>query len=113
MNRRAYPSDVSDEEWALVLPYLTLAPLEAPQRKYDLREVFNALRWLVRTGAQWDYLPHDFPPPPIVQAQAYRWMNRGVFEDLVHDLRMTLRMLQGKAAHPSAARVSNTSPDSQ
>lgn len=103
MNRRAYPSDVRDEEWALVLPYLTLAPLEAPQRKYDLREVFNALRWMVRTGAQWDYLPHDFPPPHIVQAQAYRWMNRGVFEDLVHDLRMTLRMLQGKAAHPSAA----------
>ncbi len=103
MNRRAYPSDVSDEEWALVLPYLTLAPLEAPQRKYDLREVFNALRWMVRTGAQWDYLPHDFPPPHIVQAQAYRWMNRGVFEDLVHNLRMTLRMLQGKAAHPSAA----------
>lgn len=62
MNRRTYPSDVSDEEWALVLPYLTLAPLEAPQRKYDLREVFNALRWMVRTGAQWDYLPHDFPP---------------------------------------------------
>lgn len=63
MNRRAYPSDVRDEEWALVLPYLTLTPLEAPQRKYDLREVFNALRWMVRTGAQWDYLPHDFPPP--------------------------------------------------
>ncbi|GIW28185.1 MAG: hypothetical protein KatS3mg070_1548 [Meiothermus sp.] len=57
-------------------------PAEAPQRKYDLREVFNALRWMVRTGAQWDYLPHDFPPPHIVQAQAYRWMNRGVFEDL-------------------------------
>ncbi|WP_036199572.1 IS5 family transposase [Meiothermus ruber] len=103
MTRRAYPSDVRDEEWALVLPYLTRAPLEAPQRKYDLREVFNALRWMVRTGAQWDYLPHDFPPPHSVQAQAYRWMNRGVFEDLVHDLRMTLRRLQGKAPHPSAA----------
>jgi len=49
MNRRAYPSDVSDEEWALVLPYLTLAPLEAPQRKYGLREVF-ILR-LVRYGS--------------------------------------------------------------
>ncbi|WP_052125969.1 IS5 family transposase [Meiothermus ruber] len=87
----------------MVLPYLTLAPREAPQRKYDLREVSNPLRWMVRTGAQWDYLPHDCPPPHIVQAQAYRWMNRGVCEDLVHDLRMTLRMLQGRAAHPSAA----------
>jgi len=103
MNRRPYPSDVSDEEWALILPYLSLAPLDASQRKYDLREVFNALRWLVRTGAQWAYLPHDFPPPQIVQAQAYRWMRRGVFEDLVHDLRMTLRRLQGKDPQPSAA----------
>jgi len=62
--RKPYPSDVSDEEWAFVMPYLTLLPLDAKQRKYDLREVFNALRWLVRTGAQWEYLPHDFPPPP-------------------------------------------------
>jgi len=47
----------------MVLPYLVLAPPDAPQRKYDLREVFNALRWMVRTGAQREYLPHDFPPP--------------------------------------------------
>lgn len=70
MNRRPYPTDVGDEEWALILPYLSLAPLDASQRKHDLREVFNALRWPVRT-------PHDFPPPQIVQAQAYRWMWRG------------------------------------
>ncbi|MER3489398.1 MAG: hypothetical protein C4328_05805 [Meiothermus sp.] len=50
-----YPSDVRDEEWALVLPYLTLAPLEAPQPKYDLREVRGTLRWMVRTGAQWSF----------------------------------------------------------
>jgi len=108
--RKPYPSDVSDEalfrgvsrvEWAFVMPYLTLLPLDARQRKYDLREVFNALRWLVRTGAQWEYLPHDFPPPQIVSEQARRWMNRGVFEDLVHDLRETLRLLQGRAAQPS------------
>ena len=62
MERRAYPSDVSDEEWHFVLPYLTLMREDAPQRRHDLREVFNALRWVVRTGAQWDYLPHEFPP---------------------------------------------------
>ena len=55
--RKPYPSDVSDQEWAFVMPYLTLLPLDAKQRKYDLQEVFNALRWLVRTGAQWEYLP--------------------------------------------------------
>lgn len=50
MERKAYPSDVSDEEWALVAPYLTLMTEGAPQREYSLREVFNGLRWLVRTG---------------------------------------------------------------
>jgi len=80
MNRRPYPSDVSDEEWAFVMPYLTLLPLDASQRKYDLREVFNALRWLVKTGAQWEYLPHDFPPPHIVREQARRWMERGCWK---------------------------------
>ena len=53
MTRKTYPSDVTDEEWQLVLPYLTLVPLDAPQREHDLREVFNALRWMIRTGAQW------------------------------------------------------------
>jgi len=51
MDRKAYPSDVSDEEWALVAPYLTLMTEDAPQRDYPLREVFNGLRWIVRTGA--------------------------------------------------------------
>ena len=59
--RKPYPSDVSDEEWAFVTPYLSLQSDQALQRKYDLREVYNGLRWLVRTGAQWRMLPHDFP----------------------------------------------------
>ena len=57
MARKPYPSDVSDDEWSFVAPYLTLMTEEAPQRQYDLREVFNGLRWIVRTGAQslgWD-----------------------------------------------------------
>ena len=62
MTRKTYPSDVTDEEWQLILPYLTLVPLDAPQREHDLREVFNALRWMIRTGAQWRYIPHEFPP---------------------------------------------------
>lgn len=61
-----YPSDVSDEEWAFVAPYLTLLPADASQRKYPLREVFNGLRYLVKTGAHWRMLPHDLPPWPTV-----------------------------------------------
>jgi len=98
------------------MPYLMRMPPEAQQRKYDLREVFNALRWLVKTGAQWKYLPHDFPPPQTVSQQAQRWMRRGVFEDLVHDLRETLRQLEGRKAQPSAAiydsRTLQSSPES-
>ncbi len=59
--RTPYPSDVSDEEWHFVAPYLTLVREDAPQRRHDRREVFKGLRWLVRTGAEWRMLPHDFP----------------------------------------------------
>ena len=59
-----YPSDVSDEEWSFVAPYLTLCRLDSEQRQHDLRAVFNALRWLVRTGASWRMMPHDFPRGP-------------------------------------------------
>lgn len=63
MERAAYPSDVSADEWALVAPYLTLMTEDAPQRDYPLRAVFNGARWCVRrTGAQWRQMPHDLPP---------------------------------------------------
>ena len=51
--RKPYPSDVSDEEWAFLAPYLALVREDAPQREYGLREVFNGLRWIVRTGSAW------------------------------------------------------------
>src|SRR6266550_6480635 len=69
MKRTPYPSDVSDDEWSFVAPYLTLMTEEAPQREHDLREVFNGLRWIVRTGAQWRMMPHDLPPWTAVYQQ--------------------------------------------
>lgn len=62
MRRRAYSSDVSDEEWAFIAPDLTLMKEEAPQRVDDLREVFNGLRWVIRAEAPWRLMPHDLPP---------------------------------------------------
>lgn len=73
-SRKPYPSDVSDDEWAFVAPYLVLMRPDAPQRRDEPREVYNALRWIVRTGAQWRYLPTNFPPWEIVYQQAQRWM---------------------------------------
>jgi transposase len=61
-SRKAYPSDVSDDEWALVAPYLSLLPEGAPQRSHPLREVINGLRYVVKTGAPWRWMPNDLPP---------------------------------------------------
>ncbi len=114
--RSAYPSDVSDDEWAFVSPYLTLMREDAPQREYPLREVFNALRWLVRTGASWRMMPHDLPPWHVVYDQAQRWLQAGCFEAIVHDLRMMLRLAKGRNAEPSAAifdsRTLQSTPES-
>jgi len=116
MERKTYPSDVSDEEWALVAPYLTLMREDAPQREYPLREVFNALRYIVRTGMQWRMMPNDLPPWPAVYQQTQRWVRAGVFEDLVHDLRMMLREFEGRTPQPTAAildgRTLQSTPES-
>ena len=100
--RKPYPSDVSDEEWAFAAPYLTLMDPEAPQREHDLREVYNALRWIVRTGSPWRYIPHDLPPYSAVYQQTQRWIAAGVFEAMVHDLRMILRLDAKREPDPTA-----------
>jgi transposase len=102
-NRKPYPSDVSDEEWAFVAPYLTLMSAAAPQRRHELREVFNGLRYIVKTGAQWRWMPHDLPAWPAVYQQAQRWLAAGCFEAIVHDLRVILRLADRRKAQPSAA----------
>jgi transposase len=116
MKRTSYPSDVSDDEWSFVAPYLTLMTEEAPQREHDLREVFTGLRWIVRTGAQWRMLPHDLPPWAAVYQQTQRWLKAGVFEAIVADLRAVLRLAQGRHEEPSAAifdrRTLQSSPES-
>lgn len=114
--RKAYPSDVSDEEWAFLAPYLSLCRQDAPQRTYRLREVLNALRWLVRSCAPWRYLPGDFPPWEAVYQQTRRWIAAGAFEAATHDLRMLIRLSQGRGAQPSAAifdsRTMQSTPES-
>lgn len=116
MTRNPYPSDVGDDEWAFVAPYLTLMTEDAPQRDYPLREVFNAVRWLARAGAQWRMLPNDLPPWYTVYQQTRRWLKAGVFEALVHDLRALLREIDGRAPQPSAAifdaRTLQSTPES-
>ena len=103
MARKPYPSDVSDDQWEFVVPYLTLMNPDAPQREHKLREVFNGLRWIIRTGSGWRYMPHDLPPWHAVYDQAQRWLKAGVFAEMIEDLRVMLRLLQGRKANPTAA----------
>lgn len=111
-----YPSDVSDEEWAFAAPYLTLMSEAAPQREYPLRRLFDAVRYLARTGVPWRYLPGDFPAWPAVYQQLRRWLDARCFEAMVDDLRHLLRTAQGRPAEPSAilldSRTLQSTPES-
>jgi transposase len=115
-SRKPYPTDVTDEEWAFVAPYLALLPEDAGQRRYESREVFNALRWIVRAGAPWRLLPHELPPWPVVYQQTQRWIAAGCFEAIVHDLRTILRLIEGRAPQPTAVvldgRTLQSTPES-
>jgi len=116
MARKPYPSDVTDEEWAFVAPYLTLMREDVPQREHTLREVFNGLRYFVRGGQAWRMLPNDLPPWDVVYGQTRRWMDAGVFDAMTQDLRRILRVLGGRHAEPTAAvfdsRTLQSTPES-
>jgi transposase len=114
--RKTYPSDVSDEEWAFVAPYLTLMTEDAPQPEHSLHAVFNGLRWMVRTGAPWRMIPNDLPPWYTIYQQSVRWIEAECFIALVHDLRELLRVAQGRNPQPTAAifdgRTLQSTPES-
>jgi transposase len=101
--RRSYPSDASDDEWAFVAPYLTLKTEADPRREHSLREAFNGLCYIVRTGMQLRFMSSDLSPSYTVYQQTQRWVRAGVFEDLVRDLRMLLCELAVRNPQPSAA----------
>ena len=103
--RKSYPSDVSDEEWSLVAPYLTLMKEAAPQREHPMRELFNALRYVIRYGIAWRAMPNDFPPWAAVYQQMQRWMAAQCFEALAQDLRALLRLASGRKEEPTAAII--------
>ena len=103
ITHQPYPSDVSDAEWQFVVVSLCLLPEDAGQRVYNLRDVFDAARWLVRSGSPWRHLPKDFPLWEMVDPQTRRWLAAGGFEAIVHDLRALLRFADGRDPGPTAA----------
>jgi transposase len=116
VTKAIYPTDVSDAEWEFCAPYLTLMKEDAPQREHTLREVFNAVRYVVRAGCPWRLLPNDLPPWWTVHQQAQRWIKAGCFETMADDLRALLRELVGRAPQPTAVildgRTMQSTPES-
>jgi putative transposase len=106
---KRYPTDLSDEEWAKIAPLMPGAAHTGRPRKVNLREVVNALRYLVRTGCEWRMLPHDFPP----HATVYYWFRRFVRRMLlkaIHDVALMLdRSQNAKAMQPSAGIIDSQS----
>jgi putative transposase len=109
MRRRDYPSDVSDEEWAILEPLIPPAKPGGRPRTADMREVINAIFYLDRTGSQWRALPHDFPPWSTVWSYFRTWRNDGTWKRIHMTLRERVRVKQGREPTPSAAIIDSQS----
>jgi putative transposase len=107
MRTQSYPSDITDEQWALIQPHLPVYPGGRP-RTTNLRDIVDAIFYLLRTGCQWRYLPKDFPPKSTVWRYFDEWRHNGTFE-VIHDL---LRRKVRAAEKPYSPRTS-ASVDSQ
>jgi len=107
--RRGYPTDISDKEWKLVEPLLPGVARTGRPRKTELRQVINALRYLVRSGCEWRMLPNDFPPYQTVYYWFRRLTRRFLFRT-IHDLALMLdRMCEQREVVPSAGIVDSQS----
>jgi putative transposase len=111
MRMNHYPSDLTDAQWALIEPHLPPAPGGGRPRKTDLRDVLDAILYILRTGCQWRYLPIDFPPKSTVWRYFDRWRRDGTL-DRIHDLlRRKVRAME-KPYHPrTSASVDSQSVD--
>ncbi len=114
--RPRYPSDVDDDEWAFLAPSLTLMREDAPQRHHALRDLFNGLRFIARTGLQWRFMPTDLPPWAAVYQQTRRWLDADFFSAIIADLRVLIRIGDGRSPQPSAviidSRTLQSTPES-
>jgi transposase len=111
MRTHHYPSDVTDEQWALIEPHIPPAPLGGRPRKTDVRDVLDAIFYILRTGCQWRYLPVDFPPKSTVWRYFDQWRRDGTL-DRIHDLLRRKVRTAEKPYHPrTTASVDSQSVD--
>src|SRR6266446_2198664 len=108
MRTHQYPSDVTDEQWALIEPHIPVYPGGRP-RKTDTRDVLDAIFYILRTGCQWRYLPNDFPPRSTVWGYFDQWRHNGTLETIHDVLREQVRRAEGRKGTPSAASIDSQS----
>ncbi len=104
-----YPSDLKDEEWALIGPMIPPPKRGGNKRTVDVREVVNGLMYLLSTGCQWDALPRDLPPKSTVNDYFRRWTYDGTLDRIHHALYVKCRDLAEREASPTAAVIDSQS----
>ena len=104
-----YPSDLRDEEWALIAPLIPPAKRGGRRREVDVREVMNGVLYVLETGCQWRALPKDLPPKSTVHDYLMLWDWDGTLERVHHALYLMVRELEGRAASPSAGVIDSQS----
>jgi putative transposase len=109
MKRKTYPSDLSDEQWQLLEPMLPPPEQFGRRRTIELRQICNALFYVLRTGCAWRYLPQDYPCWQTVYYYFRRWRDAEWFADLNEKLRRCLRRQQGRDENASAGIVDSQS----
>ena len=109
MDRKPYPSDLSDAEWELIAPHIPDAEAGGRPRETDMREVLNAIFYVLKSGIQWDMLPHDFPAKGTVYHYYNTWRKDGTWQRLNATLRGELRQELGRNKTPSAGIVDSQS----
>jgi putative transposase len=102
--RKSYPTDLTDEQWALIKPLIPVSHVGRP-RKVDMREVLNAIFYLNRSGCQWDMLPHDLPAKSTVYDHFAQWSDDGTWQKVVDALRQQVRGADGRDPNPSAMSI--------
>jgi transposase len=103
MARQRYPTDLTDDEWRVLEPLIPSAKPGGRPRRVDVREILNAIRYLLRSGGAWRLMPHDLPPWETVYAYFRRWQEDGTWETIATALRRDRRVAQGRNPEPSAA----------
>jgi putative transposase len=107
--RKSYSSDLTDDQWKLIEPFLPTGKPGGRPRKTDIREVVNAIFYLLRTGCAWRLLPHDFPPPGTVYDYFRAWTKDGTLYRIHDTLRRLVRVAAGRNEEPSAACIDSQS----